>query len=233
MGVEEKKASHVFADDILNTVTQKELEHCIQLQHDIFKRTKESHQALTSFNAYSAKEFAKLAPEIERKTKLIQELKKDLYNIFDRISELRETIGFRFPEQEVILPEELEEDDDFLPIAMARKEDTETMNPDNDVKQEKELDSINSPESEDLESNLDTGNNINDDTDSTTIDTKDEDVVDKESDGKSLESNESVDVVSEDMNTVVENNELGESAVDDNNEHESKEIEENITEENE
>ena len=116
---------------------------------------------------------------------------------------------------------------------MARKEDTETMNPDNDVKQEKELDSINPPESEDLESNLDTGNNINDDTDSTTIDTKDEDVVDKESDGKSLGSNESVDVVSEDLNTVVENNELGEPAVDDNNENESKEIEENITEENE
>lgn len=33
--VEEKKASHVFADDILNTVSQKELEHCIQLQHDM------------------------------------------------------------------------------------------------------------------------------------------------------------------------------------------------------
>ena len=80
-----------------------------------YKRMKDSHQALLSFNAFSAKEFARLGPELERKTKLIQVLKKDLYNIFDRISMLRETIGFHYPDHEVILPEELEEEEDDFP----------------------------------------------------------------------------------------------------------------------
>ena len=73
---------------------------------------RESHQALHSFNTFSAKEFTRIGSELERKTKLVASLKKDLYNIFDRISMLRESIGGHFPEHEVILPEELEEEED-------------------------------------------------------------------------------------------------------------------------
>jgi len=106
---------------------------------------------------------------------------------------------------------------------MARKDDTETINPDNEVKQEKDLDSPTPPESKDSESNLDTESNIKDSTDSTLIDSSNnneqKELLDKEF--------ESVDRISDDRNSFVENNELRESN-DDKNEidNESKEIKE-------
>ena len=36
--LEKVKPSHVFADNIMNLVSHEDLEHCIQLQHDMYDK---------------------------------------------------------------------------------------------------------------------------------------------------------------------------------------------------
>lgn len=57
-----------------------------------------SNETLSKMNDYSAKEFRRLEDELEKHTKLMKDMKKDLDYIFQRLRVVRGKIQTAYPE---------------------------------------------------------------------------------------------------------------------------------------
>jgi len=78
-------AGEVLAREISSLMNHSDCLTMIETQHDVYKRLHESHQALRTFNDYSAKMYSVLGPDFEKNTKMLLQMRKDLELISKRI----------------------------------------------------------------------------------------------------------------------------------------------------
>lgn len=90
-------ASQVIAQALANQVNHGDIECIIQSQKHVLRSLEKTNEMLNTCNALSETRFVVANKELQRHTKLLLELKKDLDSVFKRIRLLKGKLTQRYP----------------------------------------------------------------------------------------------------------------------------------------
>ncbi|GJJ73020.1 KxDL motif-containing protein 1 [Entomortierella parvispora] len=79
------EASNVFANQLLDTLPEPEIQEIQQRQQQMSQSLQKASASLAALNEFSALKWADLHPKFEAHTKLIRELQSDLDHVFRKI----------------------------------------------------------------------------------------------------------------------------------------------------
>lgn len=113
-------ASEVFIQGLAGIVDQQDVEAMVRAQKQMLQRFEKTNEMLTNCNALSVNRLASAGTEFKKHTQLLVDMKKDLDQIFRRISTLKNRLSNQYPQafaavpkpKPILLDEESEEAED-------------------------------------------------------------------------------------------------------------------------
>jgi len=90
--------AEAFHTEVSSLMNHSDIQSILKAQASVFQKFTESKQTLASFNEFSASMYAALAPEYDKHTKMLKEMKKDLDSVFKRIRNLEVMLRQKFPD---------------------------------------------------------------------------------------------------------------------------------------
>ncbi|XP_034230142.1 kxDL motif-containing protein CG10681 [Thrips palmi] len=118
-------ASEVFIQGLAGIVDQQDVEAMVRAQKQMLQRFEKTNEMLTNCNALSVNRLASAGTEFKKHTQLLVDMKKDLDQIFRRISTLKNRLSNQYPQafaavpkpKPILLDEESEEAEDQINCA--------------------------------------------------------------------------------------------------------------------
>jgi len=119
-------ASEVLVQGLAGVINQKDVELIVRAQKKMLQRFEKTNEMLTNVNSLSATRLEKAQADFKKHTHVVEEMKKDLENIFKRIRVLKSKVATQMPEAYAAVTKHVkehqgEEDDEYDEQIKARK----------------------------------------------------------------------------------------------------------------
>ncbi|XP_023335784.1 kxDL motif-containing protein CG10681 [Eurytemora carolleeae] len=123
-------ASEVLVQGLAGVINQKDVELIVRAQKKMLQRFEKTNEMLTNVNSLSATRLEKAQNDFKKHTQTVQEMKKDLDNIFRRIRNIKTKVAAQMPAaytiassqvNQVKVEEGKEEDDEYDVMIRERK----------------------------------------------------------------------------------------------------------------
>lgn len=120
-------ASEVVVQGLAGVINQKDVELIVRAQKKMLQRFEKTNEMLTNVNSLSATRLEKAQADFKRHTVMVDEMKKDLENVFKRIRSIKSRLAIQKPEAfaasvKPLTKSEAEEDDEY-DVEIKRKKD--------------------------------------------------------------------------------------------------------------